>query len=186
MCSTSRRARPTDLYVAPAGDEDQVTVTWHSSTDPRDPYNWPARKKQFAIAIGLFASFVSSVNGTILSVAHQQINDTFDVSDETFPNSYLPTTSWGIGVSNTCIKRGELVSNTVSGCHILLCPISPPRRLWSSTSRPGYLLCNDLLLDTHWPGSDLRDPDRSSLLHWRMRSTFEQCCRWHHIECLRR
>ena len=37
------------------------------------------------------------MNGTIITVAHQAINDDFHVSDATFPNSYWPTASWGIG-----------------------------------------------------------------------------------------
>lgn len=37
------------------------------------------------------------MNGTIISVAHKVINEEFHISDATFPNSYWPTTSWGIG-----------------------------------------------------------------------------------------
>jgi len=74
-----------------------VIVTWDGPDDPRDPFNWSLRKKWFAIGLGLFASFISSMNGTIISVAHQIINEEFHISDATFPNSYWPITSWGIG-----------------------------------------------------------------------------------------
>ena len=37
------------------------------------------------------------MNGTIISVAHKAINEEFHISDTAFPNSYWPTTSWGIG-----------------------------------------------------------------------------------------
>lgn len=37
------------------------------------------------------------MNGTIISVAHKAINEEFHVSDATFPHSYWPITSWGIG-----------------------------------------------------------------------------------------
>ena len=74
-----------------------MIVNWDGLDDPQDPFNWPLRKKWWAIGIGLFASFVSSTNGTIISVAHNAINEEFHISDATFPNSYWLTTSWGIG-----------------------------------------------------------------------------------------
>lgn len=37
------------------------------------------------------------MNGTIISVAHKAINEEFHISDATFPHSYWPITSWGIG-----------------------------------------------------------------------------------------
>jgi len=74
-----------------------VIVTWDGPDDPRDPFNWPLRKKWLAIGLGLFASFISSMNGTIISVAHNAINEEFHVSDARFPHSYWPITSWGVG-----------------------------------------------------------------------------------------
>jgi MFS family permease len=74
-----------------------ATVTWSGSQDPANPFNWPHRKKVWAIAIGLLANFISSSNGTILSVAHGAINADFGISDASFPNSYWTTTSWGVG-----------------------------------------------------------------------------------------
>lgn len=74
-----------------------MLVTWDGPDDPRDPFNWPLRKKRLAVGLGLFASFISSMNGTIISVAHKAINEEFHISDATFPHSYWPITSWGIG-----------------------------------------------------------------------------------------
>ena len=74
-----------------------MVVTWDGPDDPRDPFNWPLRKKWLAIGLGLFATFISSMNGTIISVAHKAINKEFHISDATFPHSYWPITSWGIG-----------------------------------------------------------------------------------------
>ena len=37
------------------------------------------------------------MNGTIISVAHKAINEEFHISDATFPLSYWPITSWGVG-----------------------------------------------------------------------------------------
>ena len=49
--------------------------------------------------LGLLASFICSVNGTILSIAHKSISEEFGISDEPFPNSYWITTSWGVGAA---------------------------------------------------------------------------------------
>lgn len=39
------------------------------------------------------------MNGTIISVAHKAINEDFHISDTTYPHSYWPITSWGIGAA---------------------------------------------------------------------------------------
>ncbi|KAI9739906.1 MAG: hypothetical protein M1818_004962 [Claussenomyces sp. TS43310] len=76
---------------------DIVVLTWDGRDDPRDPFNWPLRKKLRVIGLALFASLIASMNGTIISVAHKPINEKFHISDATFPNSYWPVTSWGVG-----------------------------------------------------------------------------------------
>lgn len=76
-----------------------VTVTWEGPGDSQDPYNWPFRRKCWVTGLGLFASFVCSMNGTILTVAHEAINEEFHVSDADFPNSYWPVASWGLGAA---------------------------------------------------------------------------------------
>lgn len=78
-------------------EQDTLVVAWDGPDDPQDPYNRPLRKKLWAVGLGLFASFVSSMNGTIISVAHNAINEDFKISDATFPDSYWSTTSWGLG-----------------------------------------------------------------------------------------
>ncbi|KAJ5507793.1 hypothetical protein N7527_009936 [Penicillium freii] len=79
--------------------QERVIVTWDGENDPNDPYNWPLWKKWQATGIGLLASFVCSMNGTILTVAHTAIGEEFRISDATFPNSYWLTTSWAIGAA---------------------------------------------------------------------------------------
>lgn len=37
------------------------------------------------------------MNGTIITVAHQAINNDFQISDARFPHSYWPTASWAVG-----------------------------------------------------------------------------------------
>ncbi|PYH97624.1 putative MFS multidrug transporter [Aspergillus ellipticus CBS 707.79] len=76
-----------------------IAVDWSEPDDPRDPFNWPLWKKWWATGLGLLASFICSMNGTIISVAHQAIGEEFRISDATFPNSYWLTTSWGLGAA---------------------------------------------------------------------------------------
>jgi len=71
-----------------------MVVTWDGPDDPQDPFNWSVQKKWWTVGLGLLASFICSVNGTILSVAHKTISEEFGISDEPFPNSYWITTSW--------------------------------------------------------------------------------------------
>ncbi|EXJ56860.1 hypothetical protein A1O7_07204 [Cladophialophora yegresii CBS 114405] len=65
--------------------------------DPENPYNWSASKKWAITAVAIMATFTTILNGTMITVAHAAINDEFHVSDETFPNSYWPVTSWALG-----------------------------------------------------------------------------------------
>lgn len=76
-----------------------MIVAWNGPDDPQDPFNWPLRKKWWATGLGLLASYVCSMNGTIIAVAHQAISEEFHISDAAFPHSYWPTTSWGIGAA---------------------------------------------------------------------------------------
>ncbi|KAL2002266.1 hypothetical protein VTN02DRAFT_283 [Thermoascus thermophilus] len=84
---------------SPCLAQETMIVTWDGADDPEDPYNWPLRKKWQATGLGLVASFICSMNGTILTVAHTAIGDEFHISDATFPNSYWLTTSWAIGAA---------------------------------------------------------------------------------------
>ncbi|KAH8786412.1 major facilitator superfamily domain-containing protein [Hyaloscypha sp. PMI_1271] len=79
--------------------EDVMVVNWDGPDDPQDPFNWSVQKKWWTVGLGLLASFICSVNGTILSVAHKTISGKFGISDEPFPNSYWITTSWGVGAA---------------------------------------------------------------------------------------
>ncbi|KAK7985594.1 MFS multidrug transporter [Apiospora saccharicola] len=82
-------------------------VTWDGPDDPQDPFNWPAWKKWWTVGLGLVASFVCSMNGSILAVAHDAISEEFGISDGSFPHSsdgsfphsYWITTSWGVGAA---------------------------------------------------------------------------------------
>ncbi|KAK8016768.1 MFS multidrug transporter [Apiospora rasikravindrae] len=76
-----------------------VVVTWDGPDDPQDPFNWLPWKKWWAVGLGLIASLVCSMNGSILAVAHAAISEEFSIPDGPFPHSYWITTSWGIGAA---------------------------------------------------------------------------------------
>ncbi|KAM5481544.1 hypothetical protein MaudMau93_007061 [Microsporum audouinii] len=78
---------------------DTIIVRWDEPDDPQDPFNWPQREKWLATGFGLLASFVCSINGTLIAVAHKAINEEFNASDVNFPHSYWLTTSWGVGAA---------------------------------------------------------------------------------------
>ena len=78
-------------------DPDVNIVDWDGPDDPENPFNWPVKKKWIITAVALFATLTSLVNGTIITVAHEAINEQFNVSDATFPNSYWPVASWTLG-----------------------------------------------------------------------------------------
>lgn len=49
--------------------------------------------------LAVFATFITMMNGTIITVAHAVINEEFGISDASFPHSYWPVTSWAVGGS---------------------------------------------------------------------------------------
>ncbi|EKG13662.1 Major facilitator superfamily [Macrophomina phaseolina MS6] len=72
-------------------------LDWDGPNDPANPYNWSLSKKYLITAVALCATFTTMLNGTIMTVAHEAINDRFHVSDANFPNSYWPVASWAVG-----------------------------------------------------------------------------------------
>ncbi|KAF4232493.1 hypothetical protein CNMCM6457_004819 [Aspergillus fumigatiaffinis] len=81
----------------PCYDPETVVLTWDGPNDPENPVNWPNWKKWGIVGIGLFATFVALMNGTIITMAHYAIDEAFKIDESTFPHSYWPVTSWGIG-----------------------------------------------------------------------------------------
>ncbi|KAJ9610407.1 hypothetical protein H2200_005184 [Cladophialophora chaetospira] len=77
-------------------DSDTDLIDWLPN-DPENPYNWSLTRKWIITAVGITATFTTILNGTMITVAHSAINDEFNLSDETFPNSYWPVTSWALG-----------------------------------------------------------------------------------------
>ncbi|RAH78873.1 putative MFS transporter [Aspergillus japonicus CBS 114.51] len=89
-----------DLERTPSAssqESDVVVLEWEGPDDPGNPLNWPLHRKWIVTAIPLFTTFTTLMNGTIITVAHEQINEEFGISDASFPHSYWPVTSWTIG-----------------------------------------------------------------------------------------
>ncbi|PYI08229.1 putative MFS multidrug transporter, partial [Aspergillus sclerotiicarbonarius CBS 121057] len=82
----------------PSPNPNTLIITW-GPNGPQDPFNWPLHKKWWTTGLGLTASFICSMNGTILTVAHKAISDEFHIPDTTFPNTYWLITSWGVGAA---------------------------------------------------------------------------------------
>jgi hypothetical protein len=75
----------------------QKTVDWTGPADPENPFNWPVSKKWRVTLLACFMTFVVQVNGTMMTSAAEQINESFHVSDADFPHSYWPVLSWNLG-----------------------------------------------------------------------------------------
>lgn len=72
-------------------------LSWDGPDDPDNPFNWPIWKKRFVTFLALLATFTTLIDGTIITAAHEAINDEFGVSDAHFPNSYWPVATWALG-----------------------------------------------------------------------------------------
>ncbi|KAM0551707.1 hypothetical protein ACHAPJ_008274 [Fusarium lateritium] len=85
------------LDRSPDPVREPAVIHWDGPNDPENPYNWSLGKKRLVIGLGLYATFISMMNGSIITTAHEAINKEFHISDSAFPHSYWPLTSWGLG-----------------------------------------------------------------------------------------
>ncbi|CAG7990050.1 unnamed protein product [Penicillium salamii] len=72
-------------------------LSWDGENDPENPYNWPVSRKWALTCLAAFTTFLSMMNGTIITVAHFEISERFNVTETSFPNSYWPVTTWASG-----------------------------------------------------------------------------------------
>ncbi|CAG7922737.1 unnamed protein product [Penicillium olsonii] len=72
-------------------------ISWDGERDPENPYNWPVSRKWALTCLAAFTTFLSMMNGTIITVAHFEISERFSVTETSFPNSYWPVTTWASG-----------------------------------------------------------------------------------------
>jgi hypothetical protein len=75
----------------------ESSIDWNDARNNQNPFNWPHAKKWRVTLLASFMTFVIQVNGTMMTSAAEQINESFHVSDETFPHSYWPVLSWNLG-----------------------------------------------------------------------------------------
>lgn len=97
--SNSVEDGPTSSGTKPDVDEKEniTLVDWDGPDDPENPINWPKSRKWLITGAALFATWIIPLNGTSITVAAEQINARFHVSDAAFPNSYWPVASWSVG-----------------------------------------------------------------------------------------
>ncbi|ORY09586.1 putative MFS multidrug transporter [Clohesyomyces aquaticus] len=74
-------------------------ITWNGPHDLSNPFNWPPRKKWRVTSLSLLASFICSMNGTILSPAYPTITTELDLLNGTIPTTCWFTATWGIGAA---------------------------------------------------------------------------------------
>ncbi|KAJ5833305.1 hypothetical protein N7474_001616 [Penicillium riverlandense] len=76
---------------------DITVVSWDGPRDPGNPYNWSHSRKWTVTILAVWLTFITMIDGTIITVAHDAINTEFNISDANFPNSYWAVTSWAMG-----------------------------------------------------------------------------------------
>ncbi|RAK72301.1 putative MFS multidrug transporter [Aspergillus fijiensis CBS 313.89] len=77
--------------------DDLVIVDWEGPDDPENPFNWSKLHKWLVTFVALFTTFLVLANGTIITVAHYELDERFNVSEASFANSYWPVTTWALG-----------------------------------------------------------------------------------------
>lgn len=78
-------------------DRGNAVLAWHGPQDSDNPSNWPESRKWLVATISLMGTLILPWNGTSITVAAREINETFGISDVNFPNSYWTVTSWSLG-----------------------------------------------------------------------------------------
>ncbi|KAF9894845.1 hypothetical protein FE257_004466 [Aspergillus nanangensis] len=76
---------------------DLIVVDWESADDPENPLNWSKPRKCLVTFMAIMTTLIALMNGTIITVAHEALDEQFNVSEATFPHSYWPVTSWALG-----------------------------------------------------------------------------------------
>jgi MFS family permease len=85
------------LQTSQASNPEYQIIDWNGPSDPESPFNWPQSKKWRVTILACFMTFVVQISGTMLTSAAEQINESFNISDEEFPHSYWPVLSWNLG-----------------------------------------------------------------------------------------
>jgi MFS family permease len=89
----------------------EKSANWNSPKNTHNPFNWPNAKKWRVTVLASFLTFIIQVNGTMLTSAAEQINESFRVSDDMFPHSYWPVLSWNLGGAGAPLFGLPLMEN---------------------------------------------------------------------------
>ncbi|KAL4748381.1 hypothetical protein BDW72DRAFT_205657 [Aspergillus terricola var. indicus] len=85
------------LFQERGGDQDFGTLSWDGDYDPANPFNWPISRKWAVTYLAAMTSFLTMMNGTIITVAHFEIAELFNIDETAFPHTYWPVTTWAVG-----------------------------------------------------------------------------------------
>ncbi|KIW29454.1 uncharacterized protein PV07_05268 [Cladophialophora immunda] len=85
---------PEDVIGAPTD-----ALRWTDEHDPENPFNWPATRRWSVVCLACYVTFIVGWNATTVSGAAIEIGEYFGVSDQSFPNSFWPVTSWTTGAA---------------------------------------------------------------------------------------
>jgi hypothetical protein len=72
-------------------------LDWNDPRNTYNPFNWTNEKKWRVTLLANFMTFAIQINGTMMTSAAEQINESFHISDKRFPHSYWPVLSWNLG-----------------------------------------------------------------------------------------
>jgi hypothetical protein len=75
----------------------EMALDWNDPRNTYNPFNWTNEKKWRVTLLANFMTFAIQINGTMMTSAAEQINESFHISDERFPHSYWPVLSWNLG-----------------------------------------------------------------------------------------
>lgn len=125
--------------------------------NPLLPFNYPISKKWLITLTAALNTFLFGLNAAAYTVATDTVATLFNISDETFPNSYWPVTSWNMGAAfgavlvlplmeNYGTRYFYLVNPPVSLIHFYLLSDSTDFLRWfsdiSHSTSPGTEFCN--------------------------------------------
>jgi hypothetical protein len=157
-----------------SGVTEAKSMQWSDPKNTHNPFNWPAAKKWRVTLLASFMTLVIQMNGTMMTSAAEQINESFYVSDEKFPHSYWPVLSWNLGgaaapllglplMENLGVRKTYMVSPRISFVVFCADDIGNLRRFDNLHCPPGR-------------GTELCDFDRHSHHHWRL---FRRACKYY-------
>jgi MFS family permease len=72
-------------------------LDWDGPNDPTNPRNFSNTRKWIITGCALLGTLLLPLNGTSITVAHEELAAGFNFSEATFPHSYWTVTSWSVG-----------------------------------------------------------------------------------------